>query len=219
MAVDASGLQVPAAVDPFDPPADFAALATSLRGRVVVPVANAAARASLLAALVADGTPATATRPALCDVGGVIQRHDGGAGWVRVSDGPLTVAATRTPGAKTIPALGTVDLIASGDPSGIPSVTCDPGGRVRVSVTLHYVAASAGVAASADLAMLVDGAVQPEVCTIHTGLGAAANVQKALAVTLEGWVSAGSHTVNVRATHTGGSGGIAVDIMTVRVYA
>lgn len=58
MAVTATGIEVPAGSDPFDPAGDMVDLANSLRSRIVVPVANATERSALIAAI--DWTPSSA---------------------------------------------------------------------------------------------------------------------------------------------------------------
>lgn len=51
MATTATGIEVPAGGDAFDPQGDMVDLANSLRSRIRVPVANGTARTSLLAAI------------------------------------------------------------------------------------------------------------------------------------------------------------------------
>jgi len=51
MVLTATGLNVPAQTEPFDPATDFADLAASMEGRIIVPVANVAARAALVTAV------------------------------------------------------------------------------------------------------------------------------------------------------------------------
>lgn len=123
-----------------------------------------------------------------------------------MGDRPLSVLKAGTPGGKTLAASGAVDLIAAGDVGGIPSITPNPDGRVKLDLSFQFVAGSAGAAAAGTLQLLVDGAPSGPGWLVHTGLGAAADVLKQYTVTLEGWLSAGGvHTVNARLTWSGGA--------------
>lgn len=51
MAKNALGIEVPAATGAFDPQGDMVNLAASIKGRLIIPVPNAAARTALLAAV------------------------------------------------------------------------------------------------------------------------------------------------------------------------
>lgn len=51
MATTAEGLVVPSGSDAFDPQGDIVALATSVQSRMVIPVANSAARSALVSAI------------------------------------------------------------------------------------------------------------------------------------------------------------------------
>lgn len=88
MALTPIGLNIPAQTDAFDPATDFGDLATSLVGRVVVPVANTAARDALAVAV-----PPTTAAPLL-----VIR-----------ADAPTTLEISTAP--------GVWDTIAGGTPA------------------------------------------------------------------------------------------------------
>ena len=60
MATNAAGIEIPAALDPFDPQGDMVELANSLGGLVIIPVPNITARDALVAGL---GWTPTANRP------------------------------------------------------------------------------------------------------------------------------------------------------------
>lgn len=201
MTTNARGQTVPAGSDAFDPQGSDVSLGLSVND--VVPVANATARGTAL-----TNIGATTSRPLL------VSRTDSqeiegswGSGFYAVSDHALSVLKSGSPGNKTMAASSTVDLIASGDTGGIPSITIDPGGRIKLDVSFQFVAATAGTAAAGTLSLLLDGAVTGTAWLVHTGLGTSADVVKQYTVTLDGWVSpATAHTVNARLTWTGGGG-------------
>jgi hypothetical protein len=208
-ATTATGINVPAGGDPFDPHGDMVDLANSLRSRAIYPVANATARNALLTAI--DWTP-TANEPLKVDRAdtGAIERTTG-SGWYRVSERALAVLKSGRPAetGKTLAAgAGQVlDLIAAGDAGGVPSITVDPGGEVEVEIAFQFLAASAGSAAAATASLVVDGVVQAGGAYLHTDTGSNANIPRVFTKTMKAWLSPGTpHTVNVRLTWEGGGG-------------
>lgn len=200
MSTDARVHDVPAGSDVFDPQGDMVALSASLND--AIPAVNQTARDSALASV-----GATSGRPLV-----VIRSDTGelevswGSGFYSLSDHALTVLKSGYPADKAN-STGATDLIASTDTGGIPSITMDPGGRITLDLSLLYVAATSSTAASATVSLLIDGAIVGTPWYLHTGVGALANSQKLMTVSLEGWVSPGTaHTVNARVTHTGGGG-------------
>ncbi|MHA7132531.1 hypothetical protein [Oerskovia turbata] len=86
MATTPTGLDVPAGTDVFDPDGDLRDLAGSLTGRISVPVANAADRDALAAAVAP--TPASPLTVRRQDTG-VTETNTGGTTWTRIA-GPVT---------------------------------------------------------------------------------------------------------------------------------
>ena len=212
MSTDARGHAVPAGSDAFDPQGADVAMSASIND--LVPAVNQTARDSALAAV-----GATSARPLA-----IIRSDTGelevswGSGFYSLSDHALTVLASGYPSDKAN-STGTTDLIAPGDVGGIPTITIDPGGRVTLDLSLLYVATTASTAASATVSLLIDGALVGTSWYLHTGVGALANGQKLMTVSLDGWVSPGTaHSVNARVTHTGG-GGISMSQISYAVRA
>lgn len=203
MATDARGHTVPAGSDVFDPQGADVALGLSIND--VVPVANATGRNSALSAV-----GATSSDPLLVarsDTGEI--EGSWGSGFYSISDHALSVLKSGYPADKSISS-GTLDLIASSDSGGIPSITIDPGGHVKLDLSFLYVASTSSTAASGTLSLLVDGAIVGTAWYVHTGVGTNANAQKLLSVSLDAWLSPSTaHTINARVTWTGG-GGIAI---------
>lgn len=201
MATDARGHTVPAGTDAFDPQGDIDTALTTVND--IVPVANSTGRASALAAV-----GATTTDPLLVSRTDTrVVEGSWGSGFYALTDRQLAVLKTGFPANKALAASSTVDLIASSDTGGIPSITPDPGGRVKLDLAFQFVTATSGSAGAATVSLLVDGAIVGTAWSVHTGIGADAAVLKQYTVTLEGWLTPGtSHTVNARLTSTGGVG-------------
>ena len=100
MATNVLGLDVPAGSDPFDPAGDMSDLALSQAGRIVVPVANQAARNALHAALVSAGKTPSGTTPLL------VRRADTGCVEECVAATPVFYKVT---GPRTIVDSGVID--------------------------------------------------------------------------------------------------------------
>lgn len=206
MSKNALGIEVPAGSDSFDPQGDMVEMGASFAGRVVVPVANAADRDTLLAAV--GATP---------DVPLLVWRNDTrqvevswGSGFFRATDSPRAVLKYGAPADKQIPATAgaTLDLIAAGDPGGIPALTPAVGGLYYWTVSLQF-AASTGSASAVNVVPVFDGAAEPTASgfLLHSGLGAGAQQLRAWTMTYPVWLTPGApHTFNARVVFSGGGG-------------
>lgn len=92
MATNAIGVEVPAGTDVFDPQGDMVDLADSLEGRVILPVANSAARDALAAALSPSATEPLIVRYS----SGLIQSTTDGTTWVNHSQAATSSTLTTT---------------------------------------------------------------------------------------------------------------------------
>lgn len=95
MVTTALGLNVPAGTDPFDPQVDIGDLATSLEGRVIVPVANVAARTALVAAVTPSVAEPLYVFRADAPAGLQLEMTTDGTAWAAMTQGPfMPYAAT-----------------------------------------------------------------------------------------------------------------------------
>lgn len=206
MTKNALGVEVPAGSDAFDPQGDMVELGASLAGRLVVPVANATARDALLAAVGATSdVPLLAWRSDTRQV-----EVSWGSGFYRVTENAVAILKNGSPADKAIPGTGgaTLDLIAAGDPGGVPSLTPAVGGLHWWTFSLQF-AATTSAAVAVNVVPVFDGTAEPTASgfLLHSGLGTGATQLRAWTMTYPVWLTPGvAHTFNMRVIYSGGGG-------------
>ena len=98
MATTPTGLIVPAGTDVFDPDGDMRDLATSLEGRIIVPVANTTDRATLAAAVSPTPTEPLYAHRIDAPAGRELERTLDGTNW-RPVGARIDIAGTTSPDA------------------------------------------------------------------------------------------------------------------------
>ena len=129
MATTPTGVTVPAGTDVFDPDGDMRDLATSLEGRIIVPVPNTAARDALAAALAPSATEPLYVHRHDAPAGGRLEVTIDGLTWRSIWSAPPGEARAggamqRSDGSTTINA-GATDLRI--DPASITALPAGAG--------------------------------------------------------------------------------------------
>lgn len=173
MAVDAAGLTVPAATDPFDPQGDVVALANSLQSSIIIPVANVTARTALQSAISWTPTPDRPLRVYRADAptGARVEWSDGNVWRTEGESTPTTItpaanlAAPSDSTLATVRRQGNVVMVSGGQiqrASGAGTQTFNSGTTIPIASistvglrpAVPQVAISSAHAGSGDIASL-----------------------------------------------------------------